>query len=248
VLGSGDNAPMSADAARPVSRLEIRLGVPDIGDDDYFCPVARLLIDGQDVLATVGRWRYVPWPAHELLTEKAPLLSAELPRRVVVYVQSPDPGGLAPQIGCDGDVVVWGDFQEVHGFGDDPLDLRHAYSQSPVALPDLVFDARQYTAEVQRATAARAWESGPWRTAVLLHGYLRDYALTPGEEWEGGFAEPDGQHAQQYRITYWTEDLQTVATVSLTAAPGQPEQQARMMYDSLRATPTSRWPLVQHAR
>jgi hypothetical protein len=245
-LVRSDNAPVSVDAARPIRRLDIRVGVPDVGDDDYAYPVARLLIDGHDVLAAVGTSQYVPWPAHEMLTEDAPLLAADLPR-CILYVQSPDPCGLAARISSDGEVVAWNDFQHICEAGDDPLDLQHAYSLSPVAFPDLIFDARQYTAEVNRATAKREWESDSWKTAVLLHAYLRDYALTPGEEWEGGLAEPDGEYPQRYRITYWTEDLQTVATVSLTAAPGTPEHQARTMHDYLRATPTARWPIIRDA-
>lgn len=67
-------------------------------------------------------------------------------------------------------------------------------------------------------------------------------------EWELGFTEPDREHAQQYRITYWTEDLSAVATVFLTAAPGTPEQQARTMYDYLLATPTVDWPTTRRVR
>jgi hypothetical protein len=35
--------------------------------------------------------------------------------------------------------------------------------------------------------------------------------------------------------------------VSLTAAPGSPEQQARTMYDYLLATPTAGWPITERA-
>ncbi len=239
---------MNAEAAGRIRKLDVRMGVPDIGDDEYVYPVARLLIDGQDLLADVGKWRwpYVPWPAQELLTDDAPLLAAEPPRRVVVYVQSPDPCGLAPQISRDGDVVIWSDFHEVCEAGDEPLDLLRADTWSPVTLPDLVFDAGQYTAEVQRATAAREWLSDPWQTALLLRTYLRDDPLTPGDEWDLGFTEPDREHVLQYHISYWTEDLHAVATVSLTAPPGLPEQQARAMYDHLLTTPTARWPTTRH--
>jgi hypothetical protein len=237
---------MSANEAAQIRQLEIRMGVPDIGDEDYVYPVARLLIDGQDPLADIGKSGKVPWPAHQLLTDNAPLLPAELPRRVVVYAESPDPGGLAPVIGGNGDVVVWSDFQDIFEVGDDPLEFSEVYSWSPLGLPDLVFDARQYTAEVRRATAARDWESDRWQTALLLRTYLREDRLTPGDEWELGFAEPDSERARQYRITYWTEDLRTVATMSLTAEPRTPEQQARTMYNYLLTTPTARWPTTQH--
>ncbi len=237
---------MSANEPAAVSRLEIGMGVPDIGDDEYVYPVARLLIDGNDPLAEIGTYGHVPWPAHMLLTDSAPLLPAEPTRRVILYVESPDPGGLAAVISGQGGVVVWSDFQEVHEAGDDPVDFSEVYSWSHLGLPDQVFDVSQYTAEVRRATAAREWESGPWQTALLLRTYLRDGRLTLGDEWELGFTEPDGEHARQYRITYWTEDLSAVATVSLTARPGSAEQQARTMYDYLVTTPAARWPSAHH--
>jgi hypothetical protein len=244
---------MSTDAVGPIRRLEIRMSVPRIGDDEEPYPVAKLLIDGVDVLAPVGHWGYAGWPAEFILTDNFPLLPAASPRRVIVYVEPPDPGGLAPQISGDGDMVVWSDLREVYQVGDNPLDFSGAYSWSPVGVPDLVFDARQYTTEVRRATAAREWESVSWQAALILRACLvggdpmaPGDDLTPGDEWQVGFVEPDRDHAQHYRVTYWTEDLRAVASVSLTAAPGPPEQQARSMYEYLLATPTDDWPSTQH--
>jgi len=62
-----------------------------------------------------------------------------------------------------------------------------------------------------------------------------------------GFAEPDREPGNQYRLTYWTEDLHALAVVPLTATPGSPEQQARAMYDFLLATPTASWPITHRA-
>jgi hypothetical protein len=240
---------MSAElAGRRISRLEIRMGVPDIGDGGYLYPVARLLIDGQDLLARAGRpgFGFVPWPAEQLLTGEAPLLPAQPPRRVVLYAQSPDPCGLAPRISGHDDVVIWSDFHDVCGVGEDPLVMREAWDWTPAALPDLAFDARQYTAEVRRATAAREWESDAWQTALLLRAWLRADPLAPGDEWELGFTEPDRERAGRYHVTYWTPDLSAVTTVPLTAGPGTPQQQAQAMFDYLLATPTARWPATQY--
>jgi hypothetical protein len=53
----GNNAPMNTNVtARRIRRLDIRMAVPDIGDEEYLYPVARLLIDGEDLLADVGKW------------------------------------------------------------------------------------------------------------------------------------------------------------------------------------------------
>jgi len=164
-----------------IRQLEIRIGPPDIGDGDAVYPVARLMIDGEDALADVGKWRLGPWPAEQILTADAPLLPALPPRRVIVYAGWPDPDGLAPKIGRRDDVVVWSDFHTVFEISDAPLDFAEAYSWAPVPVPDMLFDAQQYTAEVQRATAAREWESVPWQTALLLHSYLRESPITPGD-------------------------------------------------------------------
>jgi hypothetical protein len=246
---------MNAEQVRPIRRLEIRMAVPDIGygPDEEICPVARLLIDGVDLLATADRWGYRPWPAELMLTDKFPLLPTVPPRRVILYGQWPDPAGLVPQVSVDGDAVVWGDFHRVTEVMSDPLDFSKVDSWSPAEVPDLAFDARQYTDEVRRATAAREWESDPWKTALLLRDLLRGDPklpfpgdeLTPGDNWTVGFAEPDREHPQQYRVTYWTEDQRGVATVRLTATPGGPEQQARTMYEYLLATPIDRWPLTR---
>jgi len=164
-----------------IRQLEIRIGPPDIGDGDAVYPVARLMIDGEDALADVGKWRLAPWPAEQILTADAPLLPALPPRRVIVYAGWPDPDGLAPKIGRRDDVVVWSDFHTVFEISDAPLDFAEAYSWAPVPVPDMLFDAQQYTAEVQRATEAREWESVHWRTALLLHSYLRESPITPGD-------------------------------------------------------------------
>lgn len=247
----GDNSPMSTEVAgRRISRLEIRMGVPDIGHGEYLYPVARLLVDGQDLLARAGRpgFGFLPWPAELLLTGDAPLLPAVPPRRVVLYAQSPDPCGLAPQISGQDDVVIWSDFHVVCGVGEDPADMREAWDWTPAALPDLAFDARQYTAEVQRATAAREWDSDGWQTALLLRAWLREDPLAPGDDWELGFTEPDREDPGRYHVTYWTADLSAMTTVSLTAGSGTPGQQAQAMFDYLLAIPTARWPATQYLR
>lgn len=137
----------------------------------------------------------------------------------MLYVEPWGPCGLAPQIRGQGGVVAWSDFHTVCEPADDPLDMSQAWDWSPVPLPDLAFDARQYTAEVQRATAAREWDSAPWQTALLLLACLRDEPLTPGHQWDLGFTEPDREHPGRYRVTYWTADLHAVTTVSLTTGP-----------------------------
>jgi len=176
-----------------------------------------------------------------------PLLPARPPRRVVRYAQSPDPCGLAPQITGRDDVVIWSDFHDVCGVGADPLGRREARDRTPAALRGLAFDARQYTAEVRRASTAREWECDAGQTALLLRGWLCADPLAPGGDWELGFTEPDRDQAGRYRVTCWTGDLSAVTTVWLTAGPGTPRQQAQAMFGYLLATPAARWPATRHA-
>jgi hypothetical protein len=171
-------------------RLDLRVGITDeYGLPDYL-PVVKILIDGQDLLAGPhgpARDDYYGSPPAALLEDDLPLLPAESPRRVVLYVCSCGDAGdgcIAPIIGTSGGVVTWTDFRRCwhsgHGFDPPVLELYPQASQ-PIAVPDLAFDREQYRAEVQRVAAAREWESNRWRTALLLDEYLH-----PGRPWSLG--------------------------------------------------------------
>jgi hypothetical protein len=232
--------------ARYVSRLQLRMGTP--GTDSaggLVYPVARILIDGRDIFADAGRSGLIGWPAGTLLSDDLPLLPAE-PRRVIVCVSDPDPVGLAPVISAHGSVVTWTDFRDFWEVEDSPFLAPGTRGGTPVELPDLAFDASQYTTEVRRATAAREWESDGWRTAILLDQNLPAWASTPDTTWHLCFAEPDGDERGRFLVTYLEDTTeQREITVALTAGHGTPEDKAREMAAFLQSMPTGRWPVIR---
>jgi hypothetical protein len=89
---------------------------------------------------------------------------------------------MAPLVSRQGDLVVWSDFHEAYEAWDGPLDFSRVSNWSPLSVRDLAFDASQYTAEVNRATAAREWESEAWQAALLLRAHLLGDPHRPGDE------------------------------------------------------------------
>ena len=173
------------------------------------------------------------WPARLILRDDFPLLPAEPPRRVVVYTKVADPDGIAPVISTDGSLVHWSGFRDIWE-ADDSVFVGPGAGSSPAAIPDLVFDAQQYTAEVRRATAAREWESDEWRTALLLHEHLhadRDpwdpdnprtggNPWSEGSKWHPGSVEPEDGNTGRFLVTCWDDNITDVIVVALTAGSG----------------------------
>ncbi len=102
--------------------------------------------------------------------------------------------------------MVWNDFAHFMDMDDVPVineDQDGLLSRHPVDVPDLAFDAAQYIAEVQRASAAGEWESDRWRTALLADQYLspdRRWSLAGGG-WDLGWIEPADEDGTQFTVT-----------------------------------------------
>jgi hypothetical protein len=77
-----DNASMTRTSG---SLLELRLGIPDLAVPDAY-PVVQMLVDGRELLAGVGPRGFIGSPPTAILAEDLPLLPADSPRRVVLYV------------------------------------------------------------------------------------------------------------------------------------------------------------------
>lgn len=147
-----------------LSRLEIRV-VPGESADD---PRVVLLVDGRDVLAEQGHRGFGP---ESLLHRGDPLIPVSPPRRVVLYHCGCGVAGCSGRA-CDisesDGVVRWSGFRRFVGLND-PLDDTVADEHGwPDDLPDLVFDAAQYRAEVKRVKEDRSWETRRRRLARLL--------------------------------------------------------------------------------
>lgn len=140
-------------------------------------PKVRLLIDGEDLLASTGRDEGND-PGDILDT--GALLPQDPPRRIAFY------GCGCGEFGCSnvaglvvdrGDRVQWTDFLSLTGFyesampdpedGPDPAVLPSDWSHQRLDLPTFTFDRTEYLATVTDAMTDRSWET---RTrAVLRH-------------------------------------------------------------------------------
>jgi hypothetical protein len=171
-------------------------------------------------------------------------LPAEPARRVALYIDGcgdPGFGCIAPVISTSNGLVIWNDFRNVMNIDEAPiLELYPAQSTS-LSVPEQIFDARQYSGEVMRISAAREWEAPPWRTALLLDDYLSADPWSLGQ-WQLGWVEPVQSEADAYSVTCWDENVETGIITIIKPRPGTPEQRAREMADFLIATPTNRWP------
>jgi hypothetical protein len=147
--------------------------------------------------------------------------------------------------------VIWSDFRDFWWTdleGGDAIVVPPGtpYSSSPVDVLDLVIDAGQYTAEVQRVTDAREWESERWQIAKRLDEHLTTGGRTRvgggvRNEWEFGYAEPAPGQPGKFLVTCWDEEIRRAIEVILTAGPGSPEDRAKVMADSFLATPETQW-------
>ena len=129
-------------------------------------PEVRVLVGGDEVLRTSGEERASP----DGLLASGALLPHDPPRRIAFYGCSCGEFGcsvVAAVVKREGETIAWRDFRTVTGEYHDALPLPHAgpdpaqdddVSSHPLDLPDMVFDAEPYLAEVARATADRSWE------------------------------------------------------------------------------------------
>jgi hypothetical protein len=233
-------------------RLDLRLDRREGGRDGSGYPAVTILVDGEEIFAKVGDQGYVGWHAAFILDpDVAPLLPARPARRVGLYGQDshwgPHEGCIAAMILDLGDTVAWADIRDFLGVYQRPVTARHPDpgAGSLLGIPDLVFDAGQYRAEVARVTDDPSWETAGTKTVRLLRRYLsqkRDYLAGLG--WELEFAQ---QRREGYRVVFQdADDGQIVLDVA--AGQGTPEEQARAMADFLMTTPPAHWPVTHCSR
>jgi hypothetical protein len=236
-------------------RLDLEVGLTgELGMPDYL-PVLKIFVDGREMLGGPfgpAQDKYYGSPPTALLDDDMPLLPDQQPRRVVLYICGcgfPGDRCIAPVISVSGGAVRWTDFRRCWDSGPDfdpPVLELEPLASEPMNIADLVFDRGQYVAEVQRVAAAREWESGRWRTAILLNEHLQPgHPWSVGEDWYPGWVEPDGNSPDRYLITLLDDDDRNGVVLCLTAGSGTPEEQARAMADYLMATPTGQWPVIR---
>lgn len=244
----------SSPASGLVRRIDLRFDVPAGQPADY--PVVTVLIDGEDLL-TSTRPGFAGFGPEEMLGPDSPLLPAHPWRRVAVYRCSCGIAGcgvIAPPIinRTDGR-IVWTDFRDYTGVFDGPTvesdpDGGHELNQR-----DLVFDARQYAAEVGRASADRTWESARRLTARLLKADLIDAnEVLAAAGYELDWVSPMWQVDEVWELSLSTGprgigDRQQLL-LELTTPPGEPADRAHAMAARLLALPAIEWPTAFASR
>jgi hypothetical protein len=151
--------------------------------------------------------------------------------------------------------VVWTDFRSVTGPYDAPIadsepDLEMA---TAIDLQELAFDAKQYRAEIRRASADYSWETPLRRTARLFVEYLNQetdrlsrigWQLRPRRgPWSRPFWLSDRLHVVLQDVTdldgpQWPREV----VIRLRAEGGTPAEKAASMVDFLLRTPPQQWP------
>lgn len=180
-------------------------------------PVVRLLIDGEDILASGGSDQGND-PADILDT--GALLPTDPPRRIAFYGCGCGEFGCAAVAGLverRANQVVWHDFCSPTGV------YRHALAEpedgpdpvaeldpdelppDPVNLPAFVFDADRYLALIEGAMQDRSWETRP--RAVIRH----IKTLRPGwTHWAARTGDAITVHHRVGRMA-WSTDLDVPA-------------------------------------
>jgi hypothetical protein len=157
-------------------------------DSEGFSSNVTILIDGEDLLSTGGYSGAMGWDADAILVAECPLLPVLTPRRVAVNrcaCGEPGCGNNTPVIAEENGRVYWSDFRSFTGCFKGPVQFEDEtdaeminslvfdddgavvvtddgaeiwWAAHKLDLPDLVFDAGQYRAEITRALADRSWE------------------------------------------------------------------------------------------
>lgn len=148
------------------------------GNPDF--PVVTILVNGTDPFASTFMRQGGGFLPTELLGEESPLLPLpHVGRRVAVTTCECGFAGCgvaAPviQLSADGRRVHWIDFRDYVGMFGGPVyeDIEQVQGQ-PLEIPDLVFDAEQYLAEVRRASEDDSWLTPRRRTSLLLRDAVR---------------------------------------------------------------------------
>ena len=229
-----------------ISALELRVERNGTdGHPDY--PVVTILIDGRETLARHGRRGYKGFSPTQMLGARSPLLPGDTPRRIAVYgcCGITRCGCVAPLVSQRGDQVTWTDFRDFTAVNDGPATEASPEGGVLLPFPDLVFDARQYRAEIERATADGSWQTPDWQAAHRLWQFLdQERSQLARLGWV-----PDGIRSdyREGQFDVWLTDTagREQIRVRLTAGDGTSADRARRMADALVRTEPGHWPVAR---
>ena len=214
-------------------------------------PVVRIFVDGEEpFIAGHGLGGFVGFDPREILLTGA-LLPIEPPRRVALYRCSCGESGcgcVASVIRREGETITWSDPRDYVGVFSSPLyDGTITSEGKPYDFGDLVFDATQYLAEVERATNDRSWETTALLIARLLTAHL-EAARTElvDEGYHLSWVAPWWEDDRQFRVAFIGPVGQLV--VALTSSAATPEEQATEMARGLLTNSPDAWQVTDRHR
>lgn len=165
-----------------VSILNLEIHAREIPD----WPVVRILVDGADPFEHVAPG-WLGFDPDDILGPDSPLLPGIGCHRVAVFRCSCGEAGcgvIAPTIASTPNqhFILWSDFRNYAGEFFRPLPMNPTTDLAVLGsrwdLLDLSFDARQYVAEINRASEDRTWETPRRQTARFLREHLMPLGLT----------------------------------------------------------------------
>jgi len=137
--------------------------------------------------------------------------------------------------------VIWSDFRDYTGVYDSPVPDQQppADAGSRLPLPDAVFDAAQYLAEVDRATTDRWWETPPLLAARLTRRRLdADRSRLAELGWTREYLWPAREPGVYHLCLRDADDNQICLDLTIIAGPA--EDQARQLAEVFLRTHTKR--------
>jgi hypothetical protein len=206
-----------------------------------------ILIDEQELFASVSDRSYEGFHPAQMLDPDAMVLLPVAPeRRVAVYRCGCGIAGcgcIAPFVSQTGKHVRWTDFRDFTGVYDGPAVDDNPAGGMALPLPDLVFDADQYRAEVERAAGDRWWETPQLKAARLARRVLSDRrSYLAGLGWAHEHLWPADDRGT-FTVTFLDPEDNQIC-VDITPSPGAPEHQAQKLADLLLTTTPEQWPVT----
>jgi hypothetical protein len=225
-----------------VSRLGLRLDVVNwaFGVPGFLS--VTILVDGEEIFASVGRRTYCGLGPVRMLDPDEPALLPAVPaRRAPLYafpsLYGPGEGCIAAVIEDRPGLVAWTGIRDYLGIHTDVPTALDTYAGAP----EVLFDGGQYRDEVAGVMADPFWDTDQLRTLRLIRQHLNQAtAYLAGLGWEF-------EDACTGRAGIWVllrDQARNQLILELPEATGAPADRAAAVAGTVLSTPPLHWPVV----